>query len=117
MGWDLRRTYYYLVCFAALIMVVIGTVSAVGNVLDLVMPEEMYRPTAMDYMHRMNPEAEGEGSPFTREELEQMAEQEAQRNERAARRRAVRGLIGNLVLILIAAPLYAYHWREVRTKD
>ena len=114
MAWELRRTYYYLVCFAALIMLVIGTVSAVRNVLDLVMPEEAYRPTAVDYMHRMNRGPEGEELPFTKEEMERLAEEEAHRNERAARRRAVRGLLGNLALIVIAAPLYLYHWREVR---
>lgn len=114
MAWDLRRTYYYLVCFAALIMLVIGTVSAVRNVLDLAMPEDVYRPSAMEYRMRFDrPGQEGE-APYTREELEKMADEEADRNRRSAQRRAVRNLIGNLALILVAAPLYGYHWRQVR---
>lgn len=44
MAWDIRRTYYYLVCFATLLMVIIGAVTVVQNTLDLVLPREVYMP-------------------------------------------------------------------------
>ncbi len=116
MAWDVRQTYYYLVCFATLLMLIIGSVQLVRNTLDLVIPEESYRMTPVDVQNRFQrPMGESADEvPYTREELEEMAEEEAARNERQARRRALRNLLGNIALILIAAPVYVYHWRKVR---
>lgn len=118
MAWDVRQTYYYLVCFATLIMMIIGVVRAVENTLDLAMPEEPYRPSVVDVYQRtvrppLSPPDTSE-VPFSREELEQIADEEADRMRRQTQRRALRNLIGSLALILVAAPVYVYHWRRVR---
>lgn len=118
MAWDIRKTYYYLVCFATLIMLIVGTVQVVQNTLDLAIPDDAYRPSPMDvYQRYPRPGAEPADAPYTREELERMAEEESERMERQARRRALRSLIGSLALVLIAAPIYAYHWRKVRADE
>lgn len=116
MGWDVRQTYYYIVCFATLIMMIVGVVRAVENGLDLAFPDEPYRPSPVDMYDRVQrPRPDGvETVPFTREELEAMAEEEADRMRRQARRRALRNLIGSVALMGVAAPVYAYHWRRVR---
>jgi hypothetical protein len=116
MAWDIRQTYYYLVCFATLIMVIIGAVVVVQSTLDIVYPATPYRPSVAELHERTRPRAEGEPA-FTREELEQMAEEEAARMEQSERRRALRSLLGNLALALIAAPIYSYHWRQVRRTE
>lgn len=119
MAWDVHRTYYYLVCFATLIMMIVGGVQLVRSALDLAYPEEYYRMSLIDVYERyQRPGVESAADvPFTREELVEMAEEEAARTERQARRRALRGLIGNIALLLIAAPVYVYHWRKVRTDE
>lgn len=118
MAWDIRRTYYYLVCFATLLMMIIGSVQVVQSTLDLVMPEEYYRPTPMEmYQRHERPGVEQSEPPFSREELQEMSEEEAERMERQARRRALRSLLGNLALVLIAAPVYMYHWKKVRADE
>ena len=114
MAWDVRQTYFYLVCFATLLMVVIGVVQSVRAGLDLALPEEGYRPPLFEMHTQMQARLGQADSTFTREELQQMADEEAARQERMARRRALRQLLGNLALVLIAAPLYLYHWRQVR---
>ena len=115
MAWDVRQTYYYLVCFATLLMVIIGGVQVVRAGLDLALPDEPYRPSPLDLQERfMRPRADTTGLGLSRAELEQMAEEEAARQDRANRRRALRRLLANLALILIAAPVYVYHWRQVR---
>lgn len=119
MAWDIRRTYYYLVCFATLIMMIIGSVQVVQNTLDLIIPEEMYRPSPID-MHMRSQRPGGETAleePFTRQELEQMADEEAARMQRQSSRRALRNLLGSLALILISAPVYFYHWKKVRADE
>ena len=118
MAWDVRQTYYYLVCFATLIMMIIGVVRAVQSGLDLALPEEPYRPSPMDVYQRMQrpPAAPDEpAEPFTREELEAMADEEAERMRRQTQRRALRNLLGSFALILVAAPVYVYHWKRMRT--
>jgi len=119
MAWDVRQTYYYLVCFATLLMIIIGSVQLVRNTLDLVFPEEHYRMTPIDAYERYQRPGGNAAveTPYTREEIEQMAEEEAARGERQARRRALRNLLGNLALILIATPVYLYHWRKVRAVE
>ncbi len=119
MAWDIRKTYYYLVCFATLIMLIIGSVQVVQNTLDLVIPEEPYRPSPMDMYHRFDrPGSETSSEiPYAREELKQMAEEEAATMQRQARRRALRNLLGSLALILISAPVYFYHWKMVRADE
>ncbi len=119
MAWDIRKTYYYLVCFAMLIMLIVGSVQVVQNSLDLIFPEEAYRMSPIDMYHRY-PQPAGEPSaeaPYSRQELEVMAEEESERMQRQAQRRALRNLIGSLALILISAPVYFYHWRKVRTDE
>lgn len=118
MAWDVRQTYYYLVCFATLIMVIIGVVQVIQNGLDLALPEEPYRPSAMDMYQRMRgPTTDEEPTPFTREELDAMAEEEAERMRRETRRRNIRSLIGSLALVAVATPVYLYHWRRVRRDE
>ena len=119
MAWDIRKTYYYLVCFATLIMVIVGSVQIVQNILDLAIPEEPYRPTAIDmYQRFQRPAGEGvDDAPYTRAELEQMAEEEAETMRRQSRRRALRSLLGSIALVMIAAPVYMYHWKKVRADE
>lgn len=119
MAWDIRKTYYYLVCFATLIMLIVGSVQVVQNTLDLVMPEEMYRPSPIDMYQRYQRPGEETTfeAPFTRQELQQMSDEEAARMQRQSRRRALRNLLGSLSLILISAPVYFYHWKKVRADE
>ncbi|MDX1548265.1 MAG: hypothetical protein R3247_14800 [Rhodothermales bacterium] len=115
MAWDVRQTYYYLVCFATLLMVIIGAAQSVRAGLDLALPEEPFRPTALDLRERvLRPGGAPGDSTFTRAELEAMADEEQARLERQMRRNALRRLLGSLALVVIAAPVYAYHWRQVR---
>lgn len=117
MAWDARTTYYYLVCFVTLLMVIFGTVRVVQHGLDLLLPEEPYRPSPVELRER-TPRPPGQAdTTFTREELEEMAEEEAARQRRQQQRRTLRGLLGSLVLVLIAAPVYWYHWRRVRRDE
>lgn len=110
--WTPRRTYLYLVCFTTLIMTLIGAVQTVRHALDLALPEAAYVPSPLDvYSYRPAQEAD---SPYSREEIEAMAEAQAEQAQRSQRRRALRDLLGSLALLGLAVPVYRYHWRRVR---
>jgi hypothetical protein len=117
MAWDIRKTYYYLVCFATLLMVLIGAVQVVHRVLDLALPREAYAPSRIDLYERFRGRMQtgpGEEVPYTRAELEQMAREEAARFQREQRRNDLRNLFGSLAMVVIAGPVYLFHWRKVR---
>ncbi len=119
LAWDVRNTYFYLVCFATLLMMIIGASQVVFRGLDLILPREPYGPTVSELEMRYTRPNDPDAKPqYTREELEQMAREETERNARQQRTNALRGLLGNLALVMIAAPVYLYHWRRVRhTKE
>ncbi|HEX7069283.1 MAG TPA: hypothetical protein VF190_00690 [Rhodothermales bacterium] len=122
MSWDVRSVYYYLVCFATLLMLVFGSVNIVNHALNLILPPPTYSPSAIDLYERMrvrpvNPDQPGTAATsdtLSAETVERMAEEERVRMEKMQLRNDVRSLLHSLALVLIAGPLYIYHWRRVR---
>jgi len=102
--WSLRNIYLYLVCLITLIMIIFGTVGVVRNVVELIYPEPPY----VDYPTVKEPGVE---QP-TAEELEEVRKAEQDRQLRYA----IIELVGNAALLLVAGPLYIYHWRKIETE-
>lgn len=102
-AWTPRNIYLYVVCLITLIMVIFAMVQTIRTVVELAYP---------------NPQSEiiypYEGPPGEEREVdeEKLAEQREVRR-RAERRRSILSLVGNATLLLIAAPLYAYHWQKI----
>ncbi|MCX8007684.1 MAG: hypothetical protein N3B11_06180 [Coriobacteriia bacterium] len=99
--WSLRNIYLYLVCLITLIMVIVGAVGVVRNVVELLYPAPvMAEPLPKD----------DSGKPV-------MSEKEWQRQQEVNRQSSQRWTIINLVqqaaLVLIAGPIYVYHWRKI----
>jgi hypothetical protein len=110
---DIRRTYFYLVCLVTLIILIIGGAQIVNRGLDLLLPPEPYRPLAHELA---GPRGEAMDS-LALIEAERRSELEVERQRRDQRRNAIRGLIGSIALVLIAAPIYWYHWRSIRREE
>jgi hypothetical protein len=95
----LRNVYLYLVCLVTLVMSIFAAVSLVRSTVELLYPDPGF--------YAYGPDKEPG-----------ISEQEQQRRERAARdsqrRQAVLSLVGSGTLLLLAGPLYAYHWRRVQ---
>lgn len=94
----LRNVYLYLVCLITLVISIFAAVSVVRGTVDLLYPD----PGA--YMYP----AKDPG----------LTEDEQRRQEHVARdsqhRQAVLSLVSSGTLLLIAGPLYVYHWRRVQ---
>ncbi|MHB1323305.1 MAG: hypothetical protein ACYCXZ_03050 [Coriobacteriia bacterium] len=99
--WSLRNIYLYLVCLITLIMVIVAVVGLVSGTVDLVYPDPGY-PLAMP----------DDDSGRSEEDLE--AEREYQQN--SARRYAILSLVRDAAMLLVAGPLYAYHWRKIEVE-
>ncbi|MFP3897524.1 MAG: hypothetical protein ACLFV5_11905 [Anaerolineales bacterium] len=101
--WTLRNIYLYLVCLITLMMVIFATTNTVRTAVELIYPNPQ---SEIIYQYETPP---GEAREMDEERL---AEQREARR-RADRRRSILELIGNGTLLLIAAPLYVYHWQKI----
>jgi len=103
--WSLRNIYMYLVCLITLIMVIVAAVGVVRSAVELAYPDP--------YSYGITSPVDEKGqATMTEEQLQ--AEQDAQ--ARSAQRYAVLNLVGNVAMLLIAGPLYIYHWRKIETE-
>jgi hypothetical protein len=98
----LRNLYLYLVCLIMLVISIFAAVGLVRNTAELLYPDPGYYGF----------EAPGKEPGVNAQD--QQRRQEAARDSQ--RRQAVLGLVGSGALLLIAGPLYAYHWRRVQTE-
>lgn len=113
MAWSPRETYDYLVCFAALMLVILGLVQAAGAAIDLVFPEPIRHPP---FLH-LRPQVGPDGERIGRQEIEAEAARQEAHQRRYQRRRAVKSLAIHGTLLVVAAPLFAFHWRRVRRRE
>jgi len=101
--WSLRNIYLYLVCLITLIMVIVAAVNAVRATVELIYPDPGY--------YYSEPVKEGTDGLSAEEIARQQESQEAQ-----SRRQAVLSLVGSAAMLLIAGPLYVYHWRKIEVE-
>ena len=98
----LRNLYLYLVCLITLVISIFAAVNVVRTSVELLYPDPGYYA----------PQPDGRDSALSPEERK--------RQEKVARdsqrRQAVLGLVGSGTMLLIAVPVYAYHWRRVQTE-
>jgi hypothetical protein len=101
----LRNLYLYLVCLVTLVISVFAAVSLVRSSVALLYPDP-------GYYGYVGPEVPGERGGITEEE-QRRQEQLARDSER---RYTVLELVSSGTTLLIAGPLYVYHWRRVQTE-
>ena len=101
--WSLRSIYLYIVCLITLIMVIVGAAGTVHAVVEFLYPD----PGIAFYPYK------GESMPEA-----DAAEREAQEALQRAQstRQSALSLAGNLALVVIAGPLYVYHWRKIEAE-
>lgn len=103
--WSLRNIYLYLVCLITLIMVIVATVGLVRSTVELVYPDPSYYNQPMPVDEKGKP-------TLTEEEWER----QRQASIDSSRRYAVLNLVGNAAMLLVAGPLYVYHWRKIEVE-
>lgn len=100
--WSLRNIYLYIVCLITLIMVIVGAAGTVRTIVEFVYPDP---GGGMLYLSKVEPAKQAA-------ELAEFEKQEALQRAQSTRQSAL-SLAGNLALVIIAGPLYVYHWRKI----
>ncbi len=94
-GW--RSLYLYAVCLITLLVVLFSVVSFINSATGIFFADHVY---SNPYPEPMKPGMTGEI----------IARQQVDNNVRSS----IRGMIKSFTTIVIAAPLYFYHWRMAR---
>lgn len=114
-AWDLRNIYLYLVCFVCIIMILVGTVTALNNFIDLFFPEyysigpEMIARDYQDYI-KYN---QGTNNTMSLEEYQKMREEQQQLDLQRQKSYKKKQMAQSFSMIIVAVPFYLYHWRKI----
>lgn len=111
-SWDIRRIYLYLVCFATLIMMIIGTVQIIQSAVDFVMTPPKEIPSKLDRYAALE-----KNNGITKEEIDKQIKDEEIRMEKSQQYYRIRRLIESISMIVVASPVYLYHWRKVQRSE
>jgi hypothetical protein len=135
----ISQAYGYAVCLITVIVMLIGIKQVVDAAFDLSDPiradgggyGRMGRPITNFELYKMearrqgpnsnDPTAAGVKGPSdsaaSDADLKRMYDAEREAAIGNARFRAIRSLVGNLLLIIVAAVLFVIHWRWLRARD
>lgn len=103
---NIRDLYFYLVCFMSIVIFVMGMVQGVENLLDIVYPDPDSPWVIEKYDRQIE---EGKMTPQeAQHKIEEMQRLERERN----RVRNIKELAQNIVMIGVAIPLFAIHWKH-----
>lgn len=115
-SWDIRRIYLYLVSFATLMMMIVGTVQFLQGVVNIAYPNPEPGPGYADVKMRYSDAAKNNPQITEAEINKQIAEEQAQA-AKSQRYYEIRSMIGSLMMFLVALPVYLYHWRKIQKSE
>lgn len=125
MRWSVRAVYYYLVSFVMLMTVVFGSVTLVNNVIRMFEPDfyGRYAPKAIspqneiairDELRRNFPAASEEDITRWTQDRLRVQQDEMDANYRQQMFYRWSSLVQSAVLLVVALPVYTYHWRRAQ---
>jgi hypothetical protein len=97
----LRNVYLYLVCLITLVVSIFAAVQLVRSAVGMFYPDPGY------YGYVPEPGAEVDEAEVQRQQ--ELAEDSLRRQE-------ILDVVGSATTLLIAGPLYVYHWRRVQSE-
>ena len=99
-----REIYMYIVCIIAIILFLIGIVSVYNGSVNFVWPTTYN--TRQNIISMYSEQYENLSSA----EMEEMAEEELAASARIEKSLAFKELLRGLLLIIVAIPLFIFHW-------
>jgi hypothetical protein len=104
-----RNLYLYLVCLVTLVVALFAAVQLVRSTVGLLYPDPAGYYGYYGYPAPVDESGTGSLSPEEQERQEELARD-------SQRRQTVLDVVGSATTLLIAGPLYLYHWRRVQSE-
>lgn len=116
MSFKVREFYYYAICFVTLIICIFAVAQLVDTIAEMFYPYPEYAPSKME-LYQMKDRVNSDS--VDSETLKQWVKEEQQlrmkREVQSRQHRFAKNLARSLAFLIIAIPLYIYHWRRVRS--
>jgi len=103
-----REIYFYLICLVAIIIFIIGLVNLGDNAIGY------FYPTTYVTRANMEPMYKEQYSDLNQEEIDKMIDEEIASSLKMERIIALKGLFRGALLVIIAIPLFIWHWRKAQ---
>jgi hypothetical protein len=110
--WSLRNLYLYIVCLITLVMVIVATVNLVRAVVDLAYPNPGYYLAVATPVDGKTP-----ADPAQLQQQQEIQRQQEENQRQQATRNAVLNLVGSGAMLVVAEPVYIYHWRKIEREQ
>jgi hypothetical protein len=112
-AWSLRNLYLYVVCLITLVMTIVATVNVVRAIVDLAYPNPGYYMTvpAVPVDGKATPD------PAQLQQQQEIQRQQEENQRQQATRNAVLNLVGSGAMLIVAGPVYVYHWRKIERES
>ncbi len=104
-----REIYLYIVCIIAIVIFIVGLVMVYGGAAEYVRPTTYMTKSSIISMYSAE-----QYQNLSREEIDQLAEEELNASIQSEKDIAFKDLLRGVLLVIIAIPLFAFHWRKAQ---
>ncbi|NPV92494.1 MAG: hypothetical protein HPY50_17150 [Firmicutes bacterium] len=101
-----RNVYLYAVCFATLLMMVIGLIQAADGLFGVIYPPPP--PDTPIFWEKEMP------SGTTLEQAQEQGRLNMEAQQKRDHYYQVRRIVESLIMCFVALPIYLYHWRKIK---
>jgi len=104
----IREIYFYLVCLIAFVLFIVGIVTIYDNAVNYA------KPTTYMTKASMLPAYKDQYNNLSQEQIDKMLNEEIQNSLNNEKLMAIKGLFRGVLLVVIAIPLFIFHWRKAQ---
>jgi hypothetical protein len=101
-----REIYFYIICLIAIIVFIIGLVGLSDGIINYI------RPSTYIYQEKLPYRTEY--PDLSEEEIDKLIQQEKANSIANEKNFALKSILRNSIMIIIAIPLFAFHWRKAQ---
>jgi len=103
-----REIYLYIICIIAIIILIVGVITVYDGAVNYIKPATYMTKSSIITMYSE------QYQNLSKDEIEQLAEEELSTSLQNEKDRAFKDLLRGILLVIIAIPLFAFHWRKAQ---
>ncbi|MDD5622751.1 MAG: hypothetical protein PHQ09_06310 [Actinomycetota bacterium] len=104
-----REIYLYIVCIIAIIIFIVGLIMVYNGTVDYVRPATYMTKSSIAAMYSTE-----QYPDLSADEIDRLAEEEIGVSIRNAKDMAFKDLLRGVLLVIIAIPLFIFHWKKAQ---
>jgi hypothetical protein len=104
----IREIYFYLICLVALILFIVSLVTIYDSAINYAKPTTYMTKSSMLMQYKQ------QYTDFSDVEINKMLDEEIATSVGIERIIALKGLFRGILLIIIAIPLFIFHWKKAQ---